>query len=495
MEIVHFETMYHHPVSGMTGGPPPHPPPGAGLMMGAPHHIPGQQQPQQQQQQQQKHDIFVGNLAFSTTEEQLHQAFSEIGRLIKVRMVNDLETGKPRGFAFIEFEDPQAALSAIRNMNDYELNGRRIRVNFSNSSHLEALAGKLGMDLSQNNNNSNSDGISNLNKNTSVGDKTNISGGTLNQKNGTSAISDALLGMSKGEMYDVINQLKQITEKDPDEARKILCGHPQLPEAILFLMSKLDMIKTPLENFMSNPAVNAFPILAIPPPNPPKPNAPPPSQPQQQAFNQPPPSRISDPRGNLSDPRAALSDPRAAARSTDPRALTRDPRASAAAGAANPTTSSSAAPTVVPPPNTQQPPPPTVVPPHKMNIAAPPPSMSLPPPPIGLMGMAPQPPHPPYNVNVPPPNRNFSQPPPPQQQQQQHQPPQGQPPPQLPQPPGQPPGQPPQPPPSVAQGGGQQLDSALVSQVLSLSSQQIAQLPPDKQQSILALRQQITGSM
>eukprot|EP00581_Thalassiosira_minuscula_P012777 CAMPEP_0183715064 /NCGR_PEP_ID=MMETSP0737-20130205/9431_1 /TAXON_ID=385413 /ORGANISM="Thalassiosira miniscula, Strain CCMP1093" /LENGTH=160 /DNA_ID=CAMNT_0025944125 /DNA_START=106 /DNA_END=584 /DNA_ORIENTATION=+ len=96
----------------------------------------------------QKHDIFVGNLAFSTTEEQLYAAFSELGRIIKIRMVSDLETGKPRGFAFIEFEDPQAALSAIRNMNEYEINGRRIRVNFSNSSHLETLANQLGMDLS-----------------------------------------------------------------------------------------------------------------------------------------------------------------------------------------------------------------------------------------------------------------------------------------------------------------------------------------------------------
>eukprot|EP00984_Skeletonema_dohrnii_P017024 scaffold7666_cov44-Skeletonema_dohrnii-CCMP3373.AAC.1 len=63
-------------------------------------------------------------------------------------MVSDQETGKPRGFAFIEFEDPQAALSAIRNMNEYEINGRKIRVNFSNSSHLETLAGQMGMDLS-----------------------------------------------------------------------------------------------------------------------------------------------------------------------------------------------------------------------------------------------------------------------------------------------------------------------------------------------------------
>lgn len=44
-----------------------------------------------------KHDIFVGNLAFNTTEEQLQQAFSEIGRVINVRLVTDLDTGKPRG--------------------------------------------------------------------------------------------------------------------------------------------------------------------------------------------------------------------------------------------------------------------------------------------------------------------------------------------------------------------------------------------------------------
>ena len=97
----------------------------------------------------QKHDIFVGNLAFSTTEEQLYAAFSELGRIVKIRMVSDLDTGKPRGFAFIEFGDPQAALSAIRNMNEYEINGRKIRVNFSNSSHLETLANQLGMDLSR----------------------------------------------------------------------------------------------------------------------------------------------------------------------------------------------------------------------------------------------------------------------------------------------------------------------------------------------------------
>ncbi len=56
-----------------------------------------------------KNDIFVGNLAFNTTEEQLYQALSDIGRFINVRLVTDVETGKPRGFAFVEFQDAQAA--------------------------------------------------------------------------------------------------------------------------------------------------------------------------------------------------------------------------------------------------------------------------------------------------------------------------------------------------------------------------------------------------
>lgn len=244
---------------------------------------------------QQKYDIFVGNLAFATTEEQLHQVFSEIGRVIKVRMVSDMETGKPRGFAFVEFEDPQAALSAIRNMNDYDLNGRKLRVNFSNSSHLETLAGQLGMDMTKKDANVNI--APNLGSAPSTGatgiDSTQSGGADV----GTQAVAAALKGMSKGEMYDVVSKLKEIADKDPEEARKIISGHPQLPEALLFLMSQLDMIKSPIPNSAGAPP----PAMPIPVPQPAVP---------------PPPTARSDPR----DPRAR-QDPR------DPRSRGADPRA------------------------------------------------------------------------------------------------------------------------------------------------------------------------
>lgn len=207
----------------------------------------------------QKHDIFVGNLAFATTEEQLYAAFSELGRIVKIRMVSDLETGKPRGFAFVEFEDPQAALSAIRNMNDYEINGRKLRVNFSNSSHLETLANQLGMDLSHVSGNKSKGGDAEDSNAESSGGMMGSAGGGMGGHAmagggmegmmtagiggggvaGSKAVASALKSMNKGEMYDVVAKLKEIADTNPDEARKLLTQHPQLPEAILYCMSEV----------------------------------------------------------------------------------------------------------------------------------------------------------------------------------------------------------------------------------------------------------------
>lgn len=348
------------------------------------------QQPQQQQTNQ-KHDVFVGNLAFSTTEEQIHQAFSELGRIIKIRMVTDLETGKPRGFAFVEFENAQDALSAIRNMNEYELNGRKVRVNFSNSSHLETLASQLGMDMTQKTksvpqipSNAGAGGSGGMHSSTT----TSSGGHSSSAEVGTHAVANALKAMSKGEMYDVIAKLKDIADNDPDEARKLISEHPQLPEAILFLMSQLDMMKTPLNNsVLGVAAVNT----ALPPPIMMPPPPPPVVDPRVAGASIPPPPVPSDPR----DPRSRAIDPRSQV--TDPRKQASDQR--------NP-------PPLAPPPAqhympggmTQQPPPP---------------------PPMGVAG----------------------------------------------------------------------LDPALVQQVMGLTQAQIAQLPPDKQSSILALRQQIQNSM
>ena len=75
----------------------------------------------------QKHDCFVGNLPFTITEEQLLEHFSLVGPVKKVRMLNDKDTGRPKGFAFIEYFEPLVALAAIRHLNNTELGGKQVR--------------------------------------------------------------------------------------------------------------------------------------------------------------------------------------------------------------------------------------------------------------------------------------------------------------------------------------------------------------------------------
>ena len=73
--------------------------------------------------------LFVGNLPYDTTEEDLREFFSPIGSLSTVIIPTDRETGKPRGFAFVELSDPSQAEEATRQLNNQSLKGRAIAIN------------------------------------------------------------------------------------------------------------------------------------------------------------------------------------------------------------------------------------------------------------------------------------------------------------------------------------------------------------------------------
>ncbi len=99
--------------------------------------------------------IFHADMSFPAglSEEQISEIFSSAGRVLNFRLVYDRETGRPKGFGFAEFPDPGlqsstcdknlrarltivtsqiSAASAVRNLNDYEIRGRKLRVDFSN---------------------------------------------------------------------------------------------------------------------------------------------------------------------------------------------------------------------------------------------------------------------------------------------------------------------------------------------------------------------------
>ncbi|MFZ0593804.1 MAG: RNA-binding protein [Bryobacteraceae bacterium] len=74
-------------------------------------------------------NIFVGNLSYQTTQDDLMAAFSAFGNVERVNVVTDRDTGQPRGFAFVEMTEQQAAMTAIAQLNGTDLHGRTLNVN------------------------------------------------------------------------------------------------------------------------------------------------------------------------------------------------------------------------------------------------------------------------------------------------------------------------------------------------------------------------------
>jgi cold-inducible RNA-binding protein len=74
-------------------------------------------------------NIFVGNISFQTTQDDLHAAFAAYGSVDRVSVVTDRDSGQSRGFAFVEMAQDSEARTAIDQLNGAELHGRAMNVN------------------------------------------------------------------------------------------------------------------------------------------------------------------------------------------------------------------------------------------------------------------------------------------------------------------------------------------------------------------------------
>lgn len=74
-------------------------------------------------------NIYVGNLPFRTTEENVRDLFARYGDVQSVKLISDRETGKPRGFGFVEMDNDAAADEAIKSLDGTDFEGRSLKVN------------------------------------------------------------------------------------------------------------------------------------------------------------------------------------------------------------------------------------------------------------------------------------------------------------------------------------------------------------------------------
>ena len=75
--------------------------------------------------------VFIGNLAFTATQEQIEELFGQHGTLVDVKVVFDRMSGRPKGIAFVEFSSPEEAQAAIAALNGFEFLGRPLMVNIA----------------------------------------------------------------------------------------------------------------------------------------------------------------------------------------------------------------------------------------------------------------------------------------------------------------------------------------------------------------------------
>lgn len=169
--------------------------------------------------------VFVGNIPYEATEEKLKDIFSEVGVVVSFKLVYDRENGKPRGYGFCEFTDPETALCAMRNLNGYEIGGRTLRVD---SASTEKNMMSSGGPSTQGGGGQASLGAS-LRDQEAPGHQ----GEPMDPDKAPEAISKAVASLPPEQMFELMKQMKACIQNNPQEARNMLLQNPQLAYALL----------------------------------------------------------------------------------------------------------------------------------------------------------------------------------------------------------------------------------------------------------------------
>ncbi|KAL3689905.1 hypothetical protein R1sor_016214 [Riccia sorocarpa] len=287
--------------------------------------------------------VFVGNIPYDATEEQLVQICEEVGPVVSFRLVVDRDTGKPKGYGFCEFRDEETALSARRNLQGYEINGRQLRVDFA-----ENEKGGGGVDRNRDQQGRGGPGFqqsaANIDalKHGGLGAPQHYGiaggpgaleqpmgraaasaaaammagalGGAQQMPNmmlppqaplqtmtappplgpgngavaGTDALTSHLAGMSKYQLYEIMSQMKIMIQQNQQQARQILVSNPQLTKALFQAQIMLGMVRpqqgVPTQQPQGQTTLPQQPANMMPQqqPRPPQPHVPPPAQLQPQ---------------------------------------------------------------------------------------------------------------------------------------------------------------------------------------------------------------------
>jgi len=192
----------------------------------------------------QTRSIFVGNIPYDATEEQLKEVFKVVGPVVSFRLVVDRETGKPKGFGFCEYRDAETAHNAMHNLNGYELNGRSLRVDFAEN---EKSAGGAPEKRGRTGGKRDRNPLLPTPAAFPPGIFPSPIMGTVGAPTGPALtaeqqISNVLETMTTHQLYEIMAQIKGMTDQSPEQARQLLMSNPQFAFALLQAQVILGMV-------------------------------------------------------------------------------------------------------------------------------------------------------------------------------------------------------------------------------------------------------------
>ncbi|KAJ5206660.1 Nucleotide-binding alpha-beta plait [Penicillium cf. griseofulvum] len=185
--------------------------------------------------------VFLGNIPYNLTEEQVKDILSTAGTVTKFRLMMNPETGKPKGYGFADFADADAAASAVRNLNDHEVMGRKIRVDWPHNNEKDSIP----PDYSQQ---------SQPMMNQDPTQQQQIPGSAPlpplppgvelpPQIDCPNAISHTLASLPPNQLLDVLTQMKSLAVADPARATELLRQAPQLAYAVFQALLLMNLVE------------------------------------------------------------------------------------------------------------------------------------------------------------------------------------------------------------------------------------------------------------
>ncbi|KAH7081666.1 hinge domain of cleavage stimulation factor subunit 2-domain-containing protein [Paraphoma chrysanthemicola] len=212
--------------------------------------------------------VFIGNIPYGGTEELIVETLGRVGQVNNFRLVYDKETGRPKGFGFAEFADADAAASAVRNLNDHEIMGRKLRVDWSNDN------GSGDNAPSNQNQGHTQNPPAQQPMNGQPPEQAQVPPGALPPlppgvdlpPNLTcpDAISRTLSTLPAPQLLDILSQMKGLVMTDPAKATELLRQAPQLAYAIFQSLLLLQLVDPSILGSLVE--TSAAPAPAVQPP-------------------------------------------------------------------------------------------------------------------------------------------------------------------------------------------------------------------------------------